>query len=541
MNFDNSPKKLLFKAEARAELLKGVKQLADAVSITMGPGGQTVVIDQGDHHWPILTKDGVTVAKHVNLPNRMQNLGAKLVKQAAQGAAEIAGDGTTTSTVLAYHLFAKGVKAINAGTNPVMLRKGILACAEGIIDELSKTAKQVKTDEEIIQVGTISANGESEIAELLCEAMNAVGRDGVITVEEAKGFKTSLITVEGTRLDRGYISPYFINDDARGCVRYEKPYILLANRRFSSIKELLPVLEKVHQSGKPLLIIADEVEGDALQGLVLNNQKGILKCCVIRAPEFGSGRVSTMEDLAFLLGTKVVTAADESISRLELSDLGACDRIVVTRSETLIVGAPTSKVEVTNYCGKISDALLEPGMTNDEKGILSRRLVRLSGGVAILKVGGSTEAELRERKDRVEDALYATRAAVRSGILAGGGTSLLRASRKVKTSVQDNDFLSGWNLMIDVASAPIYQIAKNAGKVPEVVIEKTLDKDKRFGYDAREDKFVDMIKSGIVDPALVVTSALRHAVSAADNLLSMGCAMHAVKEDTELSFENLTE
>ena len=542
MKFDNSPKKLLFKAEARAELLKGVKQLADAVSITMGPGGQTVVIDQGDDHWPILTKDGVTVAKHVNLPNRMQNLGAKLVKQAAQGAAEIAGDGTTTSTVLAYHLFAKGVKAVNAGTNPVLLRKGILACAEAIITELSNTAKPVKTDEEIIQVGTISANGESEIAELLCEAMNAVGRDGVITVEEAKGFKTSLTTVEGTRLDRGYISPYFINDDARGCVRYEKPYILLANRRFSSIKELLPILEKVHQAGKPLLIVADEVEGDALQGLVLNNQKGILKCCVIRAPEFGSGRVATMEDLAFLLGTKVLTAADETISRLELSDLGKCDRILVTKSETLIVGAPTSKEAVNNYCGKISDALLEPGLSNDEKGILNRRLVRLSGGVAILKVGGSTEAELRERKDRVEDALYATRAAVRSGILAGGGTSLLRASRKVKTSVQDNDFLSGWNLMVDVASAPLYQIAQNAGKVPEVVIEKTLDKDKRYGYDARNDKFVDMIKSGIVEPTLVVTSALRHAVSAADNLLSMGCAMHSVEESNTLqAFENLSE
>ena len=542
MKFDNSPKKLLFKTEARAELLKGVKQLADAVSITMGPGGQTVVIDQGDDHWPILTKDGVTVAKHVNLPNRMQNLGAKLVKQAAQGAAEIAGDGTTTSTVIAHHLFSKGVKAINAGTNPVLLRKGILMCAEEIIAELSNIAKPVKTDEEIIQVGTISANGESEIAELLCEAMKAVGRDGVITVEEAKGFKTSLTTVEGTRFNRGYISPYFINDDARGCVRYEKPYILLANRRFSSIKELLPILEKVHQAGKPLLIVADEVEGDALQGLVLNNQKGILKCCVIRAPEFGSGRVATMEDLAFLLGTKVLTAADETISRLELSDLGKCDRILVTKSETLIVGAPTSKDAVSNYCSKISDALLEPGLSNDEKGILNRRLVRLSGGVAILKVGGSTEAELRERKDRVEDALYATRAAVRSGILAGGGTSLLRASRKVKTSVQDNDFLAGWNLMVDVASAPLYQIAKNAGKVPEVVIEKTLDKDKRYGYDAREDKFVDMIKSGIVDPALVVISALRHAVSAADNLLSMGCAMHSIEEENSLkSFENLSE
>jgi chaperonin GroEL len=542
MKFDNSPQKLLFREEARSQLLEGVKQLADAVSITMGPGGQTVVIDQGENQFPILTKDGVTVAKYVNLPNRMQNLGAKLVKQAAQGAAEIAGDGTTTSTVLAYHLFAKGVKAVNAGVNPVLLRKGMLACGEAIITELSNTAKPVKTDEEIIQVGTISANGEREIGELLCEAMNAVGRDGVITVEEAKGFKTSLTTVEGTRLDRGFISPYFINDDARGCVRYEKPYILLANRKFSSIKEVLPLLEKVHQSGKPLLIIADEVEGEALQGLVVNNQKGILKCCVIRAPEFGSGRVQSMEDLAFLLKTKVLTTADEAISRLELSELGTCEKVLVTKSETLIVGTPTSKEQVKNYCGKISDALLEPGMTSDEKGILNRRLVRLSGGVAILRVGGSTEAELRERKDRVEDALYATRAAVRSGILEGGGTSLLRASRKVKTSVQDNDFLAGWNLMIDVASAPLYQIVKNAGRVPEVIIEKTLESKTKLGYDARNDKFVDMVKCGIVDPTLVVTSAIRHATSAADNLLSTGCAMHSLDENSTLAtFENLSE
>ena len=541
MNFDSVPKHILFKTDARAELLKGVKQLADAVSITMGPGGHTVVIDMGSDKFPILTKDGVTVAKSVNLPDRMQNLGAQIVKQAAQGSAEIAGDGTTTSTVLAYQLFSRGVRAVEAGHNPVKLRKGMLACAEAIIEELSKMAKPVKTDEEIVQVGTISANGEQEIAELLCEAMNAVGRDGVITVEEAKGFKTSLTTVEGTRLNRGYTSPYFINDDARGCVRYEKPYILLANRRFSSIKEILPILEKVHQSGKPLLIVADEVEGDALQGLVVNNQKGILKCCVIRAPEFGSGRVATMEDLAFLLDTKVLTAADENTSRLELSDLGRCDSVVVTRSETLLVGAPTSKVEVTNYCEKISDALLEPGLTNDEKGILHRRLVRLSGGVAILKVGGSTEAELRERKDRVEDALYATRAAVRSGILEGGGTSLLRASRKVKTSVQDNDFLAGWNLMIDVSSSPLSQIAKNAGKVPEVILEKTISNRKGYGYDARADKFCSLVDEGIIDPALVVISALRHASSAAENLLSIGCAMHPTKESPNEDFEDLQE
>ena len=540
MNLDQSPKKLLFAEKARGELLKGVEQLARAVAVTLGPGGHNVVIEQPGNRIPILTKDGVTVAKAVNLPDRMQNIGVQLVKEAATNAAEIAGDGTTTATVIAHSLFVRGLRAINAGHNPVKVRKGISAATEATIKILGNKAKPIKTDEEIIQVGTISANGEREIAEYLCEAMKAVGRDGVITVEEAKGFRTSLNTVEGTRIDRGYISPYFINDEARGCVKYEKPYVLLANRRFSTIKELLPLLEKVHQAGKPLLIIADDVEGEALNAIVLNNVKGILKCCVIRAPEFGSGRVAAMEDLAFLLGTRVITVADESITKLELVKLGTVDKLIVTKGETLLVGTPVSKEAVQGYCDKINTALSEPGLSYEEKSILQRRLVRLSGGVAILKVGGSTEAELRERKDRVEDALYATRAAVRSGILEGGGTSLLRASREIQTLETDVDFLAGWNLFIEVSSIPLRQIAKNAGQIPELILERTLSSRDDFGYDARNDKFCNLIEEGIIDPALVVISAVRHASSAANNLLSISCAMCSVDEiTTDIVFQDL--
>jgi len=540
MQINETAKKLLFSSEARAELLKGVEQLTQAVAVTMGPGGHNVVIEQPGNLIPILTKDGVTVAKAVNLPDRMQNIGVQLVKEAAQGAAEIAGDGTTTSTVLAHGLFANGLKSINAGHNPVMVRKGMIDAAEQTISKLSSMAKPIESDEEIIQVGTISANGEKEIAEYLCKAMNAVGRDGVITVEEAKGFRTTLSTVEGTRLNRGYISPYFINDEARGCVKYSKPYVLLANRKFSTIKELLPILEKVHQAGKPLLIIADDVDGEALNAIVLNNVKSLLKCCVIRAPEFGSGRVSTMEDLAFLLGTKVITAADESLSQLELFELGKVDKLVVTKSETLLVGTPTKKQEVQNYCNKINAALEEPGLSHEEKTILSRRLVRLSGGVAILKVGGSTEAELRERKDRVEDALYATRAAVKSGILEGGGTALLRASRSIKTNEKNVDYIAGWNLFKEVCSLPLRQIVKNAGQVPELILERTIESKSNLGYDARNDKFVNLIKEGIIDPALVVISAVRHASSAANNLLSISCAMHEVESNLpEANFKDL--
>lgn len=526
------PKKLLFGKQATTELLKGVEHLANAVSVTMGPSGLNVVIEEPGHV-PVLTKDGVTVAKAVELPDRFQNLGCKLVKQAASGAAEIAGDGTTTSTVLAYHLFLNGLRAIEAGNNPVKVRQGIIAAADQTIKNLNAKAKPVSTNQEIIQVGTISANGEQEIGEYLAKAMDAVGRDGLITVEEAKGFRTSLQTVEGTRLNRGYISPYFINDQGRGAVKYDNPYILLANRKFSMMKEIVPLLEQVHQSGKPLLIIADEVEGEALNGIVVNNVNNVLKCAVIRAPEFGSGRVQSMEDLAFLLNTQVYTDATPNFASISLSDLGTCDKLQITKSETMLIGTPQTKDKVNEYCQKINNALAEPGLSDDEKGILYRRLNRLSGGVAILKVGGSTEAELRERKDRVEDALYATRAAVKSGVLPGGGTALLKCASDCGFS-NDKDFLAGWNVFMDACSAPITQICKNAGQIPELVVQKVLaDNEDSFdiGYDARNGKITNMVEAGIIDPALVVVSAVRHASSAADNLLSVACAMHNIEDE----------
>ena len=537
-----SPKKILFGKDATNQLLAGVEHLANAVSVTMGPSGLNVVIEEPGRV-PVLTKDGVTVAKAVELPDRFQNLGCKLVKQAAQGAAEIAGDGTTTSTVLAYNLFKGGLRAIESGNNPVKVRKGILDAADSVIKKLHQFTKPITTSEEIIQVGTISANGEKAIGKFLSQAMEAVGRDGVITVEEAKGFKTSLTTVEGTRLDRGYISPYFINDQSRGAVKYDKPYILLANRKFGSLKEIVPLLEQIHQSGKPLLIIADEVEGEALNGIVVNNVNNVLKCAVIRAPEFGSGRVQSMEDLAFLLNTKVYTDASQDFVKLQLSDLGTCEKLQITKTETMLIGTPQSKDKVGEYCSKISSALSEPGLTDDEKGILHRRLNRLSGGVAILKVGGSTEAELRERKDRVEDALYATRAAVKSGILPGGGTALLKSVSE--TDNTDPSYRAGWQVMMNACQSPITQICKNAGQIPELIISKLLNHESskfNIGYDAREGQIVDMVEAGIIDPTLVVVSAVRHASSAADNLLSVACAMHNIEDEIKSSeFEKITQ
>lgn len=538
MNLQHRPKNVLLGEDARSELLKGVKTLAEAVACTMGPGGLNVVIET-DGHIPVLTKDGVTVAKAVELPDRMQNLGVNLVKQAAQGAAEIAGDGTTTSTVLAYHLFKRGLRLINSGHNPVEFRKGMKDAKNAVITHLNNGSTPVQSSADIVNIGTISANGETEIGELIAAAMEQVGRDGIITVEEAKGFKTSLHTVEGTRLNRGYISPYFVNDGARNVVRYENPFILLANRKISATQEILPLLEKIHQSGKPLLIIADDVVDAALQVLVQNNVKNIIKVCVIRAPEFGNGRVAAMDDLAHMLNTKVFTSADP-LETLSLSDLGSCEKLVVSSSETTLVGVPQTKQNLDAYTADISDALLEPGLTNEEKALLQRRLQRLSGGVAILRVGGSTEAELRERKDRVEDALYATRGAVQSGVLPGGGTSLLRAAqeawniKKVDASTigATPSYLAGYQMFIDTCKEPITQIAKNCGQIPELVIARVeAENSGTFGFNARTFEYGDMLEMGVIDPTLVVTSACQNACSAADNLLSVSCAMTFVEPE----------
>ena len=535
MENNDTKKKLLFHEEARSVLLDGVNQLADAVSVTMGPGGLNVVIER-EGMVPILTKDGVTVAKAVNLPDRMQNLGVSLVKEAAAGAADIAGDGTTTATVLARSIFELGLRGMHAGHNSVKIRKGLNIACEEIINNLKRKSKPVLTDEEVIQVGTISANGEREIGEYLSKAMKAVGRDGVITVEEAKGYKTSLEKVEGTRIDRGFISPYFINNKSKNVCEFRKAKVLITSKKISTLREILPLLEKIHSENAPLLIVADDVEGEALNGLVVNVSKGTLKVCVIRAPEFGQNRLGALEDLSILLGGKIFSEGDD-ISKISSEDLGEAQKIVVNKSETIIVNPAGKKEEIEKRTHDLRESFHSTTLDENEKRAIGRRLSRMSGGVAIIKVGGSTEAELRERKDRVEDALHATRAAVRSGILPGGGVALLKCSDiRINTekfpSVEDPDVWLGVTILQKACKTPIKQITSNAGQTPEIIIEKILEKREfDFGYDARNNRFGDMKKSGVIDPTLVIISALRHAVSAADNLLSVSCAMHSIEKD----------
>ena len=527
---NNKSMHLEFHEDARSSLLKGVNKLSEAVSVTMGPGGLNVVIERPGMV-PILTKDGVTVAKAVNLPDKMENLGVQLVKEAAQGAADIAGDGTTTATVLANSLFTNGLRLINSGHNSVKLRKGMRIATDLIKKKLKEKAKPISSDEEIEQIGTISANGEKEIGFYISKAMQVVGRDGIITVEEAKGFKTTLDKIEGIRIDRGFISPYFINDKSRNTCILEKPAIILLNRKISSINEILPILEKCHQTNKSILIIADDVEGEALNGLVVNSVKNIIKVCAIRAPEFGQSRIQAMDDLALLINTKVFSSADTIDNSILIDELGSCDKVIISKTETIFMNPAGNKKEIKERSSKLRSNSMLSGVDKNELNLIQRRLNRLSGGIAILRVGGSTEAELRERKDRVEDALYATKAAVNSGILPGGGTALYKAAEMINLDVSshsNSDIEAGIRLVQQACNQPMRQIVSNAGQIPEIILEKLKGTDFAYGYDAREEVKGDLYELGVIDPALVVLSALEHSVSAADNLLSVACAMHEI-------------
>jgi len=524
---------LLFGEEARSVLLDGVNQLADAVAVTMGPGGLNVVIERPGRV-PVLTKDGVTVARAVNLPDKMQNLGVQLVKEAAQGAADIAGDGTTTSTVLARALFASGLKAISSGNNSVKIRTGIKNATNEIIKNLTSLSEDITTSDQIIQIGTISSNGEQDIGLFLSQAMDSVGRDGIIAVEEAKGFKTSLEKIEGARIDRGFISPYFINDKNKNVCVLENCRILIANRKITSLREILSILEAAHDTSSPILIVADDVEGEALNGLVVNSSKGNLKCCVIRSPEFGQNRLGSMEDLAILTGTIVFLESDD-LAKVTLENLGKAKKVIVHKTETILMEPSGEKEYIDNRKYKLRQAINVPGLSSSEVSVLKRRLSRLAGGIAIIRVGGSTEAELRERKDRVEDALHATRAAVNSGILPGGGIALYKCAQKLNIP-EDEDLAIGYNILKSACKVPIYQIVSNAGSIPEIIFEKIANHEAfEYGFNARTLEYGDLKKMGVIDPTLVITSALRHAVSAADNLLSVACAMHNVEEGEENS------
>jgi chaperonin GroEL len=532
MNFQ-SKKDLIFGENARAELLEGVKKLAAAVDITMGPCGQNVVIEKVGAP-PHLTKDGVTVARAINLTKKFENLGVQMVKEAAARTADEAGDGTTAATVLAHAIFSEGIKMMAAGFDPSQLRSGIAYAVELVIEALKKMATPISNSEELIQVGTISANGDASIGQLIKEAMDAVGKDGVITVEEAKGFKTSLNIVDGTEIDRGYLSPYFITDQEKMEACLEDPLVLLLHKKLSSLKEILPVLEKLSQAQRSMLIVADDIEGEAMQGLVINKLKGVLNLCAIRAPEFGEFRISALDDLGTLLGCQSFSEnAGDDISKISLSQLGSCRKVTVGRNKTIFVDCAGKEEEIAEKVQAIQARLADPTLEGPDREAEHRRIKRLNGGVAILRVGGSTEIELHERKDRVDDALHATQAAVEEGILPGGGIALVHAIRcldKLSHKEHTEDFRAGVQIVKNACTAPLQKIVLNAGGAPQVVLERALKLKNSRGYDVKNNKWVDMHAAGIIDPLKVVRYALEHAASAACNLLSVGCAI--VEDET---------
>jgi len=525
MREDESNKDLKFTDTARSELLRGVNILADAVKVTMGPRGQNVVIENPGGY-PILTKDGVTVAKSVNLSDRFANLGVQMAKEAASRTAESAGDGTTTATVLTRAIFLEGIKMISAGHPVDRIKEGIAAATKDVIKSISKQALPVSKTEEIVQVGTISANGEVQIGELIAEAMSLVGSDGVVTVEEAKGFETTLTVVDGVQLERGYMSPYFINNEHAASVELEDPYVLVSNRRFTSMNELIPLLEKIVSSQRPLLIIADDVENEAMQGLVVNVMRGTLKGCVIKAPGLGEYRYSFLDDLSVLLGAKVVTQADTDMMKdISLSDLGQCKKVVITRSTTTLVDCSGDEKKIKERVRDLRKTMSSPGNSKNDKDIINSRLSKLNSGVAVLRVGGATEMELKERKDRVDDALNATKAAVEEGIVPGGGVALVRASQTLDVDNFDDTLQAGAKIIKEACQAPLTQIIQNAGGSAEVIIDKISSTSQNVGYDAKNSQYMDMFEAGIIDPAKVVRCAIENASSAAVMMLSVGCAM----------------
>ena len=538
MNFQSN-KNLIFGENARAQLLEGVQKLASAVAITMGPCGQNVVIEKPGAP-PHLTKDGVTVARAINLTKRFENLGVQMVKEAAARTADEAGDGTTAATVLAHAIFSEGIKMMAAGFDPSELRSGIAYAVERVIEFLKDMATPISNSEELIQVGTISANGDASIGQLISEAMDAVGKDGVITVEEAKGFKTTLKIVDGTELDRGYLSPYFITDQERMEACLEDPLVLLLHKKLTSLKEILPILEKLAQAQRSMLVVADDVDGEAMQGLVVNKLKGVLNVCAIRAPEFGETRINALGDLGILLGCRPFSeTAGDDISKISLSELGSCRKVTVGRNKTIFVDCAGEEKELAERVHAIRMGLNDPTLEGPSREAEERRLKRLNGGVAILSVGGSTEIELRERKDRVDDALHATQAAVEEGILPGGGIALVQAAKcldKLSHKEYGDDFRAGVQIVKNACSAPLQKIVHNAGGASQVVLERASKLKNSRGYDVRNNEWVDMHDAGIIDPLKVVRYALEHAASAACNLLSVGCAM--VEDETVSADDN---
>ena len=513
-------KELHFNVEARAALKRGIDQLAEAVKVTLGPKGRNVVIDK-KFGAPTVTKDGVTVAKEIELSDPLENMGAQMVKEVATKTSDLAGDGTTTATVLAQAIFREGLKNVTAGVNPMALKRGIDKAVGVVIEELKKISVPTAGKKEIAQVGSISANNDPEIGNLIAEAMEKVGKDGVITVEEAKGLETTLETVEGMQFDRGYLSPYFVTDPEKMEAVIEDGYILIHDKKISSMKDLLPILEKVAQLGKPLLIIAEDIEGEALATLVVNKLRGTLRVCAVKAPGFGDRRKAMLQDVAVLTNGQVISEElGIKLENVTLDMLGTAKRVEITKENTTIVDGAGQKSDIEARIGQIKSQIEET--TSDyDKEKLQERLAKLAGGVAVIKVGGATEVEVKERKDRVDDALNATRAAVEEGIVAGGGVALLRASANLKAKGENADQQAGIGIVRRALQEPIRQIVQNSGAEGSVIVGKILDNaSETYGYDAQTGEFGDMIKMGIIDPVKVVRSALQDAASVAGLLIT---------------------
>ncbi|TMB45769.1 MAG: chaperonin GroEL [Deltaproteobacteria bacterium] len=508
-----------FGEDARAKVLRGINVLADAVTVTLGPRGRNVVMEKS---WgaPTVTKDGVTVAKEIELADKFENMGAQMVKEVASKTSDVAGDGTTTATVLARAIFTEGAKLVAAGHDPMSLKRGIDKAVPAIIEALKKVSKETKGRDEIAQVGTVSANGDRAIGDMIAEAMEKVGKEGVITVEEAKGLETTLDVVEGMQFDRGYLSPYFVTDPDRMETVLEDAYILIHEKKISAMKDLLPLLEQVARSGKPLLVIAEEVEGEALATLVVNKIRGTFACCAVKAPGFGDRRKAMLEDIAILSGGRLI--AEELGLKLEnvgLKDLGRCKRVVVDKDNTTLIDGSGKRTDIEGRIKQIR-AQIEETTSDYDREKLQERLAKLVGGVAVIRVGAATEVEMKEKKARVEDAMHATRAAVEEGIVPGGGVALLRAQSALDALKLEEEETAGVRIVRQALVEPLRWIARNAGADGSVVLERVKEGKAAFGFNAQTETYEDLLKAGIIDPTKVVRTALQNAASVAGLLLT---------------------
>ncbi len=523
-------KEIHFSDNARSGLFEGVTKLADAVKVTMGPRGRNVLI-QKSFGAPHITKDGVSVAREIELSDTLENMGAQLVKEVASNTADEAGDGTTTATVLAHSIFKEGLRNITAGANPIEVKRGMDKASAAIIDELKKIAKEVKDKKEIAQVATISANSDETIGNLIAEAMERVGKDGVITVEEAKGINDDLEVVEGMQFDRGYLSPYFVTNSEKMTCELDNPLLLITDSKITSLKDLIPVLEQIQQSGRPLLIIADDVEGEALATLVLNRLKGVLNIAAVKAPGFGDRKKEMLKDIAILTGGNVITEElGLSLDKATLADLGQAARVVIDKDNTVIVDGKGDKAAVEARVKEIR-IQIENTTSEYDKEKLQERLAKLAGGVAVIKVGAATETEMKEKKDRVDDALSATKAAVDEGIVIGGGAALVRAAKAVNLDLCGDEQV-GADIILRAVYAPMKQIAQNAGFDAGVVADKVANSDDvNIGFNAATGEYVDMLEAGIIDPLKVERVALQNATSVASLLLTTEATVSEIKED----------